>query len=337
MLGRRRQSIHGGFGQLSPGKSGPFGRGLSSSHGRTISPRASSNNLAESNHRLSSLAERPGSSKATGDADEKGKASHEGTNGVGGDASTDAPPPSKTVVNGSLTAEDIFDAPPPESVTQQKAEKAEAGKDSEGFTIPTSTNDPISQAQREASAASGGGGGEETDQLFRLNIQSEPVAEEDADAKQAAMSNVANTLSSMTVPSRKTGTVRGRRDVRNTIYVPAPPLNESSSENPLPVPSPALPGLTSKPSAVAALASEASIAGTSDTQSVRSATSLGSLAPFKHPDMHGPGLNSSIIETVSATFEGKELKAVKISGEIAFSYNPGSSSPLRGKTHLFHP
>ena len=313
MLGRRRQSIHGGFGQLSPQKSsGPFSRNIGSSHGRPgISPRPSFNNLAETSSRLTSLAESPSSPKSHKDT--SGKDHHAGTNGVtAGEGSSDTATakPSSEAVNG-----DVSDVPPPPGPPPAQAEEAsDSTKDAEGFTIPPAANDPISQAQREAAA-------EEGDQLLKLNIQSAPVEREDPDAQKAAMSNVANTLTQMAAPNRKSGTVRGRRDVRNTIYVPSPAVAENASEStPFP-PSPALPAVASKPTAVAALASEASIAATSDSQSVRSGTSLGGLPHVKHPEMLGPGLNSSIIETVSATFEEGVVKSAKISGEIAFSYN----------------
>lgn len=168
--------------------------------------------------------------------------------------------------------------------------------------------------------------------MFKLNIASSPIAEEDADAKQAAMSNVANTLTQMAAPSRKLGTVRGRRDVRNTIYVPPPSLPEPelTNENPFPT-SPSLPSQSSKPTTVAALTSEASIAATSDTQSIRSANSLVSLAHLKHPEMHQPGLNASVIETVSATFEDGTVKSAKVHGEIAFAYHATGDAP-QGKS-----
>ena len=343
MLGRRRQSIHGGFGQLSPQKGhSPFTRGLSSSHGRSISPRASSQNLAETS-RLSSLAETPDSPQAPRTSTTREQTSHDATtNGVAATESTNDIAPvreSSNVLNGA-TAEEIFDAPPPPGPPpSQQPKDNEPVKDSEGFTVPPPSNDPISQAQKDAAAEAG----EEHDQLFKLNIQSSPIAEEDPEEKQAALSSVANTLNTMAMPSRKTGTIRGRRDVRNTIYVPAnTPLSfpESSSlsvgeQTQMLPPSPALPaGISigsSRPSAVQALASEASIAGTSDTQSVRSATSLGSMIHAKHADMSGPGLNSSIVETVSATFEQGALKSVKIAGEIAFAYNGDGSIPT-GKT-----
>jgi hypothetical protein len=62
----------------------------------------------------------------------------------------------------------------------------------------------------------------------------------------------------------------------------------------------------------------------SDTQSIRSSRSLTSLASAstKHPELHQPGLTSSVIETVSAWFDqGRATKAVVI-GELALAYNP---------------
>lgn len=244
-------------------------------------------------------------------------------------------------MNGA-TAEEIFDAPPPPGPPPSHLNReGEPAKDKEGFTIPPAANDPISQAQRDAANEAG----DDHEQLFKLNIQNSPIAEEDPDASKAAMSNVANTLSTMSMPSRRSGTVRGRRDVRNTIYAPGPmniPLPNSETSGSLSVaeatqnlpPSPALHGanssMSSRPSAIHTLASEASVTGTSDTQSIRSATSLGSLLHGKHPDLTAPGLNSSIVETVSATFEEGVLKSVKINGEIAFAHN-GDGTVFEGK------
>ncbi|KAK2040806.1 SAFF domain-containing protein [Colletotrichum somersetense] len=324
MLGRRRQSIHGGFGQISPGKGGSpsFSRGLSSSHSSTharsgLSPRASSNNLAEAHNRLSALAETPDSPRPpqSSGAD---RPHHEGTNGFG-ESLSDANRLGSSAgpINGTHDT-DALDVAPPPGPPRTQVQDTES-KDAEGFTIRPPDNDPISQAQREAA--------DESEQMFRLNIASSPIAEEDADAKQAAMSNVANTLTQMAAPSRKLGTVRGRRDVRNTIYVPPPsmPEPELTSENPFPT-SPSLPSQSSKPTTVAALASEASIAATSDTQSIRSANSLVSLAHLKHPEMHEPGLNASVIETVSATFEDGTVTSAKVHGEIAFAYQAAGNS-----------
>ncbi|KAI2624419.1 Muniscin C-terminal mu homology domain-containing protein [Hypoxylon sp. NC1633] len=322
MLGRRRQSVHGGFGQLTPAK-GPFGRNIKSSHG--LSPRASSSNLGDSTNRLGSLVEDPDTAEAPSPShasETKEKTSHDGTNGMGRDGSADQVPPTTATsgtsqVNGTSASPDIADVPPPPGPPPSQREPE---KDAEGFSVPPASDDPISQAEREAAA-------QEAEQLFKLNIQKEPVAEEDPEEKKAALSNVANSLSAMGMPARRAGTIRGRRDVRNTIYVPAPVSEGSATETPATFP-PSLHTLTSKPAGVATLASEASIAGTSDTQSIRSGNSLSSIVHPKHPEMHEPGLNTSVLETVSATFENGEVKAVKVNGEIAFSYNATDASTL---------
>ncbi|KAM0325916.1 hypothetical protein ACHAQA_007219 [Verticillium albo-atrum] len=272
----------------------------------------------ESNKRLSMLPETPNLPNPTNPPQtisESGeRPTHEGTNGVA-DASGHAAlsRTSSVAVNGGDFV-DVSDVPPPPGPPPSQLQETD-NKDAEGFTVPPPATDPISQAQREAA--------EDNEQIFKLNIQSSPIQEEDPEESKAAMTNVASTLGKMSAPSRKMGTVRGRRDVRNTIYVPAPPGPDLTNENPFPT-SPPLSSQPSRPSAVATLASEASIAATSDTQSIRSANSLSSLAHLKHPEMTGPGLNSSIIETVSARFEDGIAKSVKISGEIAFSYHAGS-------------
>ncbi|KAK6211855.1 Suppressor of Profilin deletion [Pestalotiopsis sp. IQ-011] len=309
MLGRRRQSVHGGFGQLSPAK-GAFGRNAKSSHSN-ISPRASSSNLAEANNRLPSLAERPNSADEPLRLSEtREKANHEGTNGVGDTPNAFNPTEQALAQLNGTAFEEIDDGPPP---SQKEPEK-----DAEGFTVPSYSHDPISAAQREAAETIP----EEGEPAFRLNIQKEPVADEDPEERQAALSNFSSSLSALGMPTRKAGTVRGRRDVRNTIYIPAP-VSESSSLPTLNM------GYFSRPSTVAALVSEPSAAGTSDTQSIRSSNSLNSVVHSKHPDMHEPGLNSSVIETISATFENGEIKSTKVSGEIAFAFNPSDtfSSP----------
>ncbi|ETS82327.1 hypothetical protein PFICI_04203 [Pestalotiopsis fici W106-1] len=319
MLGRRRQSVHGGFGQLSPAK-GAFGRNAKSSHSN-ISPRASSSNLAEANNRLPSLAERPNSADDPLRMSEtREKSSHEGTNGIGANnpASTFSPTDEALAqLNGTASRDLGSVSPPPGPPPSQR----EPEKDAEGFTVPSFSHDPISAAQREAAETIP----EEGEPAFRLNIQKEPVADEDPEERQAALSKFSNSLSALGMPTKRAGTVRGRRDVRNTIYIPAP-VSESSS-----LPTLNTASSLSRPSTVAALTSEPSATGASDTQSIRSSNSLNSVVQFKHPDMHEPGLNSSLIETVSATFEDGEAKTVKVSGEIAFSFN--STDAASHQTH----
>jgi hypothetical protein len=276
-----------------------------------------------------SAEQRPHSSAGT----EHAKQSHEGTNGVAAGESKDHQlTKTNSLLNG--TAEDIFDAPSGSAPSQQQQSDQQPGKDAEGFTIPPTMDDPISQAQREIAA-------EEGDHLFKLNIQNEPIPEEDQDAKQAALSSVANVLTTMG-PARRAGTVRGRRDVRNTVYMPSLPTHEVSSENPFPFPpSPSLPTSATMPRPTPPTTFTSETSHASDTQSIRSGTSFGGTSSFsgitrlKHPEMHGPsygpGLHSSIIETVAAVFQDGQPNSVKVTGEVALSYVPDPDAPFAGK------
>lgn len=301
--GRRRQSVHAGFGQLSQkGASPNFGR-LGSS-GRGVSPRASASNLTESN-KLPSLAEDSPASPV------RPKTGGDRPNGLP-DIAAEAPVlPMPTGTNGNiLSRAGPTQSPIPES--------APAQKDAEGFTVRAPMHDPISEAQREAA-------GDDAEQPFKLSIQNQPITEEDPEEKQAALSSVANTLKLNSTPATRSRTVRGRRDVRNTIYNPAGGLPEAFSDSSLAAIPLAHPPATAM-SATSALTSQPSTAGISDTQSVRSGTSLGNFAHIKHPDMTEPGLQSSIIETVSAQFVDGEIKNVSIAGEIAFAYNSNDNN-----------
>jgi hypothetical protein len=62
----------------------------------------------------------------------------------------------------------------------------------------------------------------------------------------------------------------------------------------------------------------------SDTQSVRSGRSLSSSASttIRHPDLHAPGLNASLVETVSAWFEQGIVTKAMVIGQVALAYNP---------------
>jgi hypothetical protein len=62
----------------------------------------------------------------------------------------------------------------------------------------------------------------------------------------------------------------------------------------------------------------------SDTQSIRSGRSLSSSASatVKHPDLHEPGLNASLVETVSAWFEQGNVTKALVIGQVALAFNP---------------
>jgi hypothetical protein len=334
ILGRRRQSVHGSFQRApSPSKGfaalSPFGgRNLSSREGRpSPSPRASSNNLRESpsrDNRLSALAESPTSPRYnTQTSQAERRISRDVTNG---DLNGTLADPSLNT-NGNLNKElpDLSDVqPPPGPPPSQQRPSEPTRQDSEGFTVRSAANDPISLAQQEASDAG-------DQQQFKLDIKNEPIQEEGPDA-QAALANVANTLRSTTLqtPSRKAGTIRGRRDVRNTIYVPSPETSDLSKSIESSIPPSPQPHSNTRAGALATLSSEHS--NVSDTQSIRSARSLTSNPQHKHPDMHEPGLNSSIIETVNAYFENGLIKTATVIGELALVYGQAAeSNPLTGK------
>jgi len=211
-------------------------------------------------------------------------------------------------VNG-FGSPDLSDVQPPPGPPPSHL-KSEVERDSEGFNLPGAMNDPISQAQAEA---------QEGDQpQFKLDIRKEPIPEQDADAA-AALSAVTNTLRSAAVtPGRKIGTVRGRRDVRNTIYAPSGSLDMGIPDHPMP-PSPGLANI--RAATLASLGSHQIAPPASDTTSIRSGHSLSNNVVAKHADMHNSGLNASIIETMSATFESGVITSAKINGEIALVYN----------------
>jgi hypothetical protein len=216
---------------------------------------------------------------------------------------------------------DLSGVQPPPGPPPSHIKAAENRTDSEGFTLPGAMNDPISKAQQEAAQ-------EAAQSQFKLDIQKEPIQEQDADAR-AALSNVANTLrSSQITPSRKVGTVRGRRDVRNTIFVPhSNSLDVSTLEHPLP-PSPGT--AAGRAATLATLSSGDQAPSVSDSTSIRSGHSLANNIAIKHAEMHQPGLNASLVETMHASSENGETKTLKINGEISLVFNrtPGEELPL---------
>ncbi|KAK2768203.1 hypothetical protein FQN54_000055 [Arachnomyces sp. PD_36] len=203
------------------------------------------------------------------------------------------------------------------------------GTDAEGFSTRPDTIDEITRLQKEASAA------EEASP--NLTIRDQPI-HEDENAAQQAMSEMANQLRLQAQHSgirRNVGTLRGRRDVRNTVFVP----NNVTAEQELSGQSPgiAMPPVSPQPpKAVASPPSVSEDRAVSDTTSVHSSHTLHTLAgPITHPDLHEPGLNASITETVSAWFEGGVATKSYAVGEVALAYNPaGDSSPKPERIRL---
>lgn len=211
--------------------------------------------------------------------------------------------------------------PPPGYGSRNVQPEAEAQKDSEGYTVRPTTSYPISQAEQDAAD-------EVRDQHIKLAIQEQPIKEEDDDA-QAALSNVANTLretSTLTPPNRAM-TVRGRRDVRKSVYIAPGATNtdalNSSAHGAIP-PSPSLSGGVGTPQ-------PSDLSHISDARSIRSTRSAVAMPVFKHPDMNRPGLNASIVEMATNTFENGQHTGCVVRGEVAFAFHPDLAALASGK------
>ena len=111
--------------------------------------------------------------------------------------------------------------------------------------------------------------------------------------------------------------------MRNTVFVPSGQSLETAGLGNLPMPS-------APPFSLASPIQ-------SDAQSIRSAHSTNSLAhpgPAVHPQMHQPGLNASIIETVSATFEKSQVIKAVVVGELALQHNPSETVSASGSESI---
>ncbi|KAJ5901862.1 hypothetical protein N7495_002390 [Penicillium taxi] len=189
--------------------------------------------------------------------------------------------------------------------------------DSEGYTERPSTVDEITRAQREASGFD--------ESSMNLTIRDQPIFEDESQAKQA-MDDMANTLRLRAQNTggmrRNAGTIRGRRDVRNTMFMlnPTPDMTATQAANE-----------SSGPTSPVRHTSSPSIStnddrAMSDTTSIRSGhTAHGHVS--LHPELHQPGLNASIVETVNAWFSGGNVTKASVIGELALANNPAPGAP----------
>ncbi|OJD24979.1 hypothetical protein ACJ73_03657 [Blastomyces percursus] len=196
--------------------------------------------------------------------------------------------------------------------------------DAEGYSERPASLDEISRLQNEAAA-----GAEEPG--LNLTIRDQPIEEDESEAKMA-LNEVANTLrlkAQQSGLSRGVGTLRGRREVRNTIFVPNPP-SEDSGLSPVPglVAGPPPVSPSHAPKAIASPPGSHDDHALSDTTSIHSSQTLHSLSgPISHPDMPEPGLNASIVETVNAWFSDGAVTRSFVVGELALAYNSSASPP----------
>ncbi|CAP92332.1 Pc13g12630 [Penicillium rubens Wisconsin 54-1255] len=187
--------------------------------------------------------------------------------------------------------------------------------DSEGFTQRPATIDEITRAQNEAAGLDESG--------MNLTIRDQPIFEDESQAKQA-MDEMANTLRMRAPPPgirRNAGTIRGRRDVRNTVFIPSPgnELPPSSAGSESQPPTSPIRHMTSPSIAPSTATDDHTV---SDTTSVRSGHATHAAGAAVHPDLYESGLNASIIETVNAWFsEGNVTKSFVV-GELALANNP---------------
>ncbi|KAK4498588.1 hypothetical protein PRZ48_011246 [Zasmidium cellare] len=128
---------------------------------------------------------------------------------------------------------DLADLEPPRPVQQEPPTipvAAEPQRDNEGFSVPPQTLDPISQAQADAAFAN-----ERAEPQYNVNIRSAPIQEEGGDA---ALANMAGRLQAPPPVSRRVGTVRGRRDNRNSAVISTYGPPDQASQEPLTIATP---------------------------------------------------------------------------------------------------
>ncbi|KGO46718.1 Fps/Fes/Fer/CIP4 homology [Penicillium expansum] len=187
--------------------------------------------------------------------------------------------------------------------------------DSEGFTQRPATIDEITRAQNEAAGLDESG--------LNLTIRDQPIFEDESQAKRA-MDDMANTLrmrAPQTGMRRNAGTIRGRRDVRNTMFIASPgnELPPSSAGSESQPPTSPIRNMTSPSIAPSTATDDHTI---SDTTSVRSGHAMHGPGASVHPDLYESGLNASVIETINAWFsEGNVTKSFVV-GELALANNP---------------
>ena len=166
-----------------------------------------------------------------------------------------------------------------------------------------------------------------------LLIRDQPIPEDETEA-QKALSSTANQLRMQAPMARVQGSTRGRRDVRNTIFVANPPETTNGSGG---MSNTALMGTGAAGMVAGAAASVGAMdlaspirqpsapslitedRTGSDTASLHSSHSLANVA--QHPTMESPGLNASIIETVSTWFTEGSISRSFVVGEVALAIN----------------
>ncbi|RMD39777.1 hypothetical protein DV735_g5359, partial [Chaetothyriales sp. CBS 134920] len=213
--------------------------------------------------------------------------------------------------------------------------------------IPAQGQQAVSQAaptavsptlQQEASPVA------ESDEGARnFAIRDKPIREDESEANFAinSMAQHLRVQAQSSGLSRNQATVRGRRDVRNTVFIPSGVDSATLLAGGAAVGAAGAVGAfgaaaataaspsaqTSSPADSVAAAPRAPVLRTlhedvgvgSDTTSVHSVHSLAGQP--HHPELHEPGLNASIVETVNTWFNESGITKAFATGEIALAYN----------------
>ncbi|CAK1366846.1 Suppressor of profilin deletion [Cercospora beticola] len=196
-------------------KSSPFGRLGRNKNSYSMEPpqeeaESSSRRPTSSFRQGSEISEVPRtqeSAMSSSQAPQLGPIPHINGSGSGPTSATSALAPAfpSMVANGSHQ-NDLADLEPPRAVQPPP----EPRRDNEGFSVPPQQLDPISQAQADAAEL-----GDRQEPQFNVNIRNAPIQEEGADA---ALASMANKLAPPPTQKRG-GTIRGRRDNRNSAIV----------------------------------------------------------------------------------------------------------------------
>ncbi|KAM5429458.1 Suppressor of Profilin del [Microsporum canis] len=261
----------------------------------------------------------------------------DGPNGLETVTSSESQRPSSSALHDSA----IVESPPPTAsngIPEEAAAKEPAvtnGEptgaptqtpqvDAEGYSQRPDTEDEITRIQREAAATDDSG--------INLTIRDQPIPEDESEAKEA-LNQVANTLrlkAQQSGVARGPGTVRGRRDVRNTIFVPPPSGAGHNTESSVPAFNLATPANTASPemprSSVSLEKAVHEDHTVPDNTSIHSSQTLHSLSgPITHPELPEPGLNVSIVEKLTAMVADGVVTRSFVVGELALAYNNNSS------------
>ncbi|KAK6905319.1 hypothetical protein I203_106146 [Kwoniella mangroviensis CBS 8507] len=211
----------------------------------------------------------------------------------------------------------------------------------------TFTSSPAASQENLSSSASSQ---HQTQPRLNLSLAAAPIQESEEE-RQAALQKMQQTLQMPpSQPSRRNTVARGRRDVRNTMFVGGLTEEQSLGLGALSL------GKVSEPEEQL---SASPISATSPTQTTNgdrpgqvarqvSMSSVTSNNPFDSPSLSGSamaqpnlpvpsteaGLRANLNETINVIIKNKEVSRIQINGEIHLSLRPSYQQPTTGPIHI---